>query len=105
MGVESRDVLRTILKIAVHHHDPVAAGLSDARRDRRVLPEISAQQQPNYMRIGIGSARHFLCRSVRASVVDKNNLVVDTHRMQNRGEPPMQLGDAPLGSVNRAHHR
>ena len=43
--VETRDLLRRVLKVAVHDHDPAALALGEAGCDGRVLAEVPAQAE------------------------------------------------------------
>jgi hypothetical protein len=91
--VKPRNVLRPVLEIAVHHHDPVAERMVDPGGDGRMLTEIA--RKPYGSNPPVASPRFVDPRpgAVGRAVVDQNDFVALGDRGERRAEPADQFVD------------
>ena len=70
-----RNVARIVLEIAVGGDDEAAAGVIEARRERRGLTEVAAEPDHPQARVGRLQPRENLEALVRAPIVDDDDFV------------------------------
>src|SRR5713101_1456360 len=75
LGVELGDLLRRVLEVAVHDHDPLAARVVETGVDRVLLAEISTETDPADTRQPLAVLPDLLPGSIRAAVIDQHDLV------------------------------
>ena len=99
-GVEPWNVFRRILKIAVHHHDPIPLRDLEPCRDRSVLSEVPAQSQRLDGRLLFGQFSDHGPRFIRTPIVHEDDLIAQLHRSKASREACLQCGKARLGIVD-----
>ena len=91
------DFLRRILQVRVQRHHALAAHALEAGDDRHVLAVVGVEQDdPRHVRPRQELVLQQRGRAVAAAVVDEDDLVADTQRIERRIEAREQGGEAGL---------
>ena len=88
---ELPDQLGGVLQVGVDEHHGVAAGVVEARAERRLVPEVAGQSEDTHPRVG---GRHRLQdagAAVTAAVVDEEDLARAGQRGEHGREPLVEV--------------
>src|SRR6185312_856142 len=90
---EPRDVLRSVLQVAVHRHDDVAAPTRKPGMHRGMLAEVAFEPNRADTRIAAVQALERGKRPVRRAVVDEDELERPRAWLERGDRPPVELVD------------
>ena len=99
---ETRDQLRRILQVAVHHDDDVSRRVVERGRERRLVAEVAGQRHPHDPRVPRGRGDDGGKGPVGAAVVHEHDLVGAARELvQDRADPAQELRKDLLFVVQR----
>src|ERR1700722_13555064 len=102
---QRRNILGSMLQIAIERNDNAPLSLLESRRQRRRLPEIPPQPDDLQPMIGLHQIRQQIKTLVRRSIVRKNNLVRLSQLLQHRRQPVIKRKNRRFLIVNRNNNR
>ena len=98
---QRRNVLGLVLQIGIHGHHPFSSDVLHSHQQSLMLPNVCSHAKNRDVRVG---AAQFAQRGkgvLGASVVDKQELEIETRDVKDLPEPAMKLGDERARAVDR----
>ena len=102
---QSRNVLRLVLKVAVHRHDDVATRTRQPGVHRGMLAEVALEAHGANARVAGVQTLERRERAVRRAVVDEDQLERARARIEHRHRSPIELLEGPCFVVDGHDHR